>query len=321
VAVVVAICMVVLMDFLAIAVDLGSIYSDKQQLQNGADAGALAIAESCQRDPTKCSDSANNDIADKYAQANKLDGQATGTVVRIDRTAGKVTVEARTPELHPHQNWFAGVLGKGMSTTDIRAYASATWGYPLRGTTMPLIFSWCEFFNATGGWKNDGSALFPKDIATVPLKEKECTNPAHTYTAGGFGWLDATGCRATVWVGQEVGADTGLSGPSSCTDSDWIGLRDNPISVPIFDNYQGSKGSGSKAMYTVKGVAEFTVEGYCFGNLSQWKWPENCTGDSRGIRGYFTKYTILSDDLTFGSTGTDLGAGGVNLIPTEMPVA
>jgi Flp pilus assembly protein TadG len=164
VAVVVAISMVVLMGFVAISVDVGSIYSDRQQLQNGADAGALAIAESCQRGT--CIDS-----ADKYAKANKLDGQATGKAV-INQTAGSVTVEVDST----HQNWFAGVLG--MPTTAIRAYASAKWGYPSGGPTLPLTFSWCVFHDATGGWDaTTGNALSSAQV-TVYLKEQKPLPPA-----------------------------------------------------------------------------------------------------------------------------------------------
>ncbi|WP_232233112.1 Tad domain-containing protein, partial [Sedimentibacter sp. B4] len=48
--------------------DLGGAYSEHQQLQNGADAGALAIAQSCALGD--CVDS-----SDKYAKANKLDAR------------------------------------------------------------------------------------------------------------------------------------------------------------------------------------------------------------------------------------------------------
>jgi Flp pilus assembly protein TadG len=166
VAVVVAICMVVLMGFLAIAVDVGSIYSDKQQLQNGADAGALAIAESCQRG--SCIDTAN-----KYVMANKLDGQAIGTAV-INQTAGSVTVEATST----HQNWFAGVLGKDLSTTTIRAQAIATYGSPLAGPTLPLTFSWCVFHDATGGWDDASGNALSSATVRVYLREPKTAPPA-----------------------------------------------------------------------------------------------------------------------------------------------
>ncbi len=143
VAVVVAICLVVVMGFVALAVDIGSIYSDKQQLQNGADAAALAIAQSCQRNPSTCTATAASATADKYAKANKLDGQSTGEAV-LDAAHGKVQVEADST----HANWFAGVLGA--PTSAIGARATATWGVPSGGATLPLAFSWCAFFAATG---------------------------------------------------------------------------------------------------------------------------------------------------------------------------
>ncbi len=74
VAVIVAIAMLALMGFAGLAIDLGGAYSDRQQLQNGADAAALAIARSCEK-------GACVDTADFYAKANKLDGVATGRVV------------------------------------------------------------------------------------------------------------------------------------------------------------------------------------------------------------------------------------------------
>ena len=46
-AVLVAFSMVVLLGFAALAVDVGAMYAEKTQLQNGADATALAIAGDC----------------------------------------------------------------------------------------------------------------------------------------------------------------------------------------------------------------------------------------------------------------------------------
>ncbi|MHB1008794.1 MAG: pilus assembly protein TadG-related protein, partial [Propionibacteriaceae bacterium] len=150
VAVVVAIWMVVALGFAAISIDVGSIYSDKKQLQNGADAAALAIAESCVRG--SCVDS-----ADQYAKANKLatGSVATGKVVfpGTDYTDGVVVVQTDTL----HQNWFASVLG--MATTPISATATAEWGYPSGGPVLPLTFSWCAFWKATGGWDDKGVPL------------------------------------------------------------------------------------------------------------------------------------------------------------------
>ena len=49
VAVMVALLMVPLIAFAAIAIDVAAMWSERQQLQTAADAGALAIAQDCAR--------------------------------------------------------------------------------------------------------------------------------------------------------------------------------------------------------------------------------------------------------------------------------
>ena len=295
VAVVVAISMVVLMGFVAISVDVGSIYSDRQQLQNGADAGALAIAESCQRGSCV-------DTADKYVKANKLDGQATGKAV-INTTAGSVTVEADSI----HQNWFAGVLG--MPTTPISAKASASWGYPSGGAVLPLAFSWCEFFNAVKLWTAD-ALPGSKALIVVPLKEQTCTNPAHTYVAGGFGYLAGTNCVAEVLAGNWVKSDPGENGPNSCTGFDWTKLLGTDVPVPIYEDY---KGNGSGAEYLIKGMATFTITAYCFGPHAQAPDTIKDCPNTKRIEGYFVSYTNLSSNYPIDPTAPHFGTGTVKL--------
>ena len=309
VAVVVALCMVVLMGFVAISVDVGSIYSDQQQLQNGADAGALAIAQSCLRDPTKCSDSANNDIADKYAQANKLDGQVDQ--VEVTMTTGSVTVEVYST----HQNWFAGVLF--MPTTAIRARATATWEYLWGDTTLPLAFGECEFIDATGGWDINGEPLLKDTKVTVPLKEKTCSNAAHNEVPGGFGWLvtdPGTNCVATVQVGDWKDAKVGMPMPTPCDAAVWTAKHLVTVDVPIFDKYTAT---GSNGRYKIIGLAGFTITGYCF-TEANWNFigadlkTEKCNASNNGIQGYFTKY-VASGPPPPDSTATNFGAFTVKL--------
>jgi Flp pilus assembly protein TadG len=47
IGVVVALLMIPLMGFAAIAIDVSAMYAERPQLQNGADAAALAIAQDC----------------------------------------------------------------------------------------------------------------------------------------------------------------------------------------------------------------------------------------------------------------------------------
>jgi Flp pilus assembly protein TadG len=93
----------VLVGFGALAVDTGQIYSERAQLQNGADAAAFAVAMGCAKSPTACPPS-DLTSATKYATANYgaiASGESTvidvmcgadftGRAWKIDNTAGVV---------------------------------------------------------------------------------------------------------------------------------------------------------------------------------------------------------------------------------------
>src|SRR4051794_19216016 len=100
VAIIVALLMVGLLGFTALAVDVGAMWSEKKQLQNGADGGALAIAQAC----AKGACGTPSATAQTYAVANRNGGTATGSIDSL--TGNSVTVRATDP----HENWFAQVL-------------------------------------------------------------------------------------------------------------------------------------------------------------------------------------------------------------------
>ena len=68
----VALMMVVLLGVGAIVIDIGALYAEKRQLQNGADAAALAVAQDC----ANGSCSGYGARADEYADLNAKDGAA-----------------------------------------------------------------------------------------------------------------------------------------------------------------------------------------------------------------------------------------------------
>lgn len=142
VAVLVAILMVALLGFAAVGVDIANMAAHKQQLQNGADAGALAVAQDCAAG--NCGDATTyNALARDFAVANRSDGATNltidGTVIQIDETVGRVTV--RTEAVTDH--WFAQFLGRDSSRISAEATAQLV---PLgKGTaTLPLAISLCE---------------------------------------------------------------------------------------------------------------------------------------------------------------------------------
>ena len=132
VGVMVALLMVPLIGFAAIAIDVAAMYAERQQLQTGADAGALAVAQDCARVR----------VADRPAPQGVRGRQPT-KATPTDRDAARARQgDVRNPGVK--QNRFAPVLGVAPST--ISASATAAWGSPISGTAvLPLAFSWCEW--------------------------------------------------------------------------------------------------------------------------------------------------------------------------------
>ncbi len=130
VAVTVALLTVVLLGFAAISIDIGANYAEKRQLQNGADAAALALAQD-----TLCKSALGaTAAADSWVRSNVNGGNARGAAV-IDIARRKVTATASAvgSDGQPgRQNLFAPVIGSDRS--QISATASAGCGHPLAGT-------------------------------------------------------------------------------------------------------------------------------------------------------------------------------------------
>ncbi|MFN3925460.1 MAG: pilus assembly protein TadG-related protein, partial [Pseudarthrobacter sp.] len=154
ISVIVAILMVTLLGFVAIAVDVGVIYSERAQLQNGADASAIALAQKCARNAADPVCSTTSPLATSLANQNALDGMSKVHTIELDKTARKVSVTTSAKEAGGTDNsvslFFADVLG--VPTKEVGARASAIWGSPKAGrTAFPLAFSVCQVKDNIGG--------------------------------------------------------------------------------------------------------------------------------------------------------------------------
>ncbi|TFD19263.1 pilus assembly protein TadG-related protein [Cryobacterium sp. TMS1-13-1] len=316
-SILVAVLMVPLIGAVAFAVDVGALYAERGQLQNGADAAAIAIAQDCAdgvcTNPTA--------LAAKYTNENANDGAAN--VLTPDFSiSNQVTVRASTrvagtnaPAMsHP----FAAVLGITSST--VKAAATAEWGGPGSGPVLALALSWCEFQQSLVG---------PGQHMTIRTDtNKTCKRyPSTEVIAGGFGWLDNTTspCIATINLSLNlnslgelwVGSDPGASVPAVCKPK-LESVKDKPILVPIYDLVRGS---GNTAEYRIYAFAAFTVTG--------WKFPSNSVidplaplcppspsscpnGNWRGIQGVFTE--LVTIDSAFELGGPTLNGPIVRLI-------
>ncbi|MCX2747082.1 pilus assembly protein TadG-related protein [Arthrobacter sp. MI7-26] len=314
VAVLIALALVVLLGFAALAVDAGMLYSERAQVQNGSDAAALAVAQKCAANTSDPNCSATSQIATDVANKNAVDGLNNVKSVSLDLSNRKVTVTAGAQQAGGAPNavslFFARVLG--VNTTDVVTTSSVQWGSAVAGRTpFPLTYSICQVQGYIGGalqlLQDHGSGANPS-----------CNyGPSGTTVPGGFGWItqDPGACGGTINLAvSEGGSAPGNSSPGNCaaTLQKWADTltagRDVVVLLPVFD---GVTGTGSGAVYHLVSFAAFKVTGWKFsGNSSLPDTFRNtspdvpsalsCTGNCRGIIGSFVKYVSLADGYSLG---------------------
>lgn len=322
-AVVVAVSTVVLLGFAALAVDVGAMYAEKTQLQTGADATALAIAGECAQG-ISCP-AAMSDPANRLADANSNDG-SSGVFSVTQPSATSVRVETNAQAAGSTEDSFALYFARAFGTESsvIHAAAVATWGAPSAATTLPWTISQCVFeqylspsqlaeLNSTGSFSGDPiptHILLRYDENTPDFPG--CT-PQNGYAEGGFGWLDRdTGCSADIDIeASETGNDPGNDFPNECMGI-LPSLMEEPILVPIFST---ATGNGQHATYALTGFVAFQVTGYKFGGgpslTSLDPDAPSCTGNCRGIQGFFTRFVSLDEGLATSGGAPNYGATAV----------
>jgi len=315
-AVLLALLMIPLIGCLAISVDVGSLYGERAQLQNGADAAALAVATSCAKHLPACANP--QQIATSYADQNAIDGATTALTPTFPNNH-TVTVAVQTLNTdgtsgasHP----FASILGIGSTT--VQASATAEWGSPSAAAVLPLSFAYCDFSGAVFGTRT----LVQYD------ENKPCKGPTGQPIKGGFGWLDQLPgqCLSFVDLAQpDVGSNPGLDPPSNCT-SIFSTLKGETVLIPIYDCSHTANSTncangtnGQKGIFHIYAFAAFTITGWKFtgnGN-SIMNNPDPlapaCTGNCRGVQGYFQQYVEPAAAANWDIGGPSLGLNIVRL--------
>lgn len=317
ISVIVAILLVALLGFAAIAVDVGVIFSERAQLQNGADASALALAQQCAKDAAGPLCSTTSTLAGSLADQNALDGMSKVSTIELDKMTRKVSVTTSAKEFGATEGsvslFFANVLG--IPSKEVGAGSSAVWGSPKAGrTAFPLAFSVCQVKDKIGG--------------SLQLLQEHGKNgnadcnygPSGAAVEGGFGWLiqDPGVCGGTIDLAiSEGGSDPGNNAPGNCsTELDrWAreisAGRDIVVLLPVFNKVSGT---GSGASYGLLSFAAFKVTGWKFSGSTGLPYEfhseastttgvttaTECKGECRGVIGSFVKYVSLADGYTLG---------------------
>ena len=288
VVVVVALLSVALLGMAALVIDVGALRVERRQLQNGADAAALAVAESCARGA--CDDT----LAPELAAVNAKDWAAN--VDSVDHVGNHVRVMTSTATsdggtVVPYI--FGQLITREVGKT-VHASATAGWGPVGQATTVPLAVSHCEVARL-------GMTTTTVSVIRFHDKAPTCALAPGLDAPGGFGWLSG-GCPLTVTAGTPVSADPGESGPRRCLEP-FLGTD---VLVPVYEDITGA---GRGARYDIVGFAALHLTGYRFpGDVSSPSPP--CVAGESCIAGYFIRYITTGEAIG----GIDLGASIVVLV-------
>jgi Flp pilus assembly protein TadG len=298
-----AVLMLVLVGVGAIAVDVGQIYAERAELQNGADAGALAGAQLCSA-AGGCAPADATAVAAALAGQNSRDGVSNVRAVNLS-VAGEVTVSTSTINGSDGSGFLSRLFSSALNTPAVSVGATATagWRYPVRGVSiLPLAVAGCEFHE-------DG---LPRKLLTHggEAGAPDCAgrNPADQTVPGGFGWLrpDADGgCKVTAEVGQWSTTSSGASIPAGCGEVFNSSLVGQTVALPVYA-YSCKEilaaCTDSNAQYMIQKWAGFNVQGWNFPGSSSHD-PDNVFhGDEKGLYGTFTGYSADPALFTGGSS-------------------
>jgi hypothetical protein len=332
---IVVLVLVVLLGVGTLVLDLGNLYWERRQLQNAADAAALATAQEIVATGTNSGALA---VARNFADQNNSRGayvdaadlEITPTLVRVTTQTGSIDQPGQLASI------FAGILGVDEYATSATAAVRLDQNIS-GGRTIPITIC-IENYNL---WTND-STTFPSNggvphvisFATAPgiqdPTNADCGNPGSTFGQtypGGFGFLNRDAdCMA---ISTAFGIFDGKPGnnlvdpSSSCSAQDVINLlrdiidNDREALIPIFRGFQGA---GVNGQFEVVGYGGFKLEGFKFlasgGGIDPRypssppigsNWNSVCGNPRSCLVGYYTRFVALGDVET-GGPAEDFGA-------------
>jgi hypothetical protein len=258
---------VVMVGMAALVIDVGALNDEQRQLQNGADAAALGLAQyigsnGCTSGTGACLPAKLVGEAQDLASGNVRDAM-TAYTVDPDYDKKTVTVVTRTGSgsttaILPYE--FAQII-TGKKGQVVEAAATASWAGLKSAKVIRLTLSYCEFLDAT---KPASNPVFdrPTEVLLGVPSDSCPGSPSGANLPGGFGWLDDTDgpddCMLTPSTGDiRVGSDPGRDTPRACQLSVFLG---EDVLLTLYDQYT-DKG-GNRADYRIYGFAQFHLSGY-----------------------------------------------------------
>ncbi|HEY7429746.1 MAG TPA: Tad domain-containing protein [Streptosporangiaceae bacterium] len=334
----------------ALVIDVGQLYQERAELQDGADAAALGVAKTCAIGV--CLPLTASLYADP--NASRLTGGTEGVSQVCGRgslllsgcpgSSGALTDCPAPPpfgtsylDVHTTTQLAGGstvlppafartLLGnRGFRGARVNACAQAEWGAPTVAVVAGITISACEWDQAT----NQGNNYAPTPpYPPSPLPAPSFDQVLHLHGTGptggcgsegsgaeaaaNFSWTDDPGGSCGLSInGNFFGGNAGLSVSQACRTL-LSNARANK-SVIFVAVYVSASGSASNLSFRLKGFAAFVVTGYYMPGFSAGDWlnsSNDCSGTDFCLNGYFTTALIPSGQ---GIGGLDLGADIIRL--------
>jgi Putative Flp pilus-assembly TadE/G-like len=344
----------VLLAMAALTVDVGQLYAEREDLQSGADASALAIALDCGRNrQAECQGAAAT--AQTYADRTARDGQADPTRVcgndirdwlppcsslNLERNltacigarptdVNYVEVYVRTERPVSTDRYilppsFAQTLVGGTSPAGVGACARVAYGPPKHGIAFTVNV--CEATTAEtkavpySPWP-PSSAYWDKEVylGVHGPGNQSCspgTPPSGWSLPGGYDWLDEDSpCNFVLGSDGIYGGASG--GPPSQDCKDMLDdLRDNAriVAIPV---YRWERGSGQNIEYQIDHYMPFVVTGYYLPGLREPSivtGADPCNGNDTCIYGFVLPFDAPIQDEVGAAVDGDLKLSVVKTI-------
>jgi Flp pilus assembly protein TadG len=329
----VAMMLVALVGMGALVIDIGALYVERRELQNGADAAALAVAQDCAEGD--CGSGGGAVQAQKYADLNANDGVSavdpstpcgvgpglaacgTGAPSGAAGASGWVRVDTSTMDLDGGNevSFLLAPVISSLTGKTVTASAVAAWGPMGGGAVVPLVFSLCEW-EAMGGDLDAGT--FPTDTQAITFHGTNASSvdcpigPSGLDLPGGFGRVIAPDCEADLTAGEWADVDTGANLAADCDVQSW---QNAEVVIAIFDATNGK--TGANGAYHIAGFVGFKVVGYRIvasrggGGVQKFG---SCTPDKPSdqyLCGQFKRVSKNGGDF---GTGPDFGARIIKMV-------
>ncbi|MFM8311784.1 MAG: pilus assembly protein TadG-related protein [Ilumatobacteraceae bacterium] len=317
----VAVFLTVAMILVAFVVDIGFAFVERRQLQNGADAAALAVAQDCAEG--SCGDfmttatqaAGYNATSDGVSAVDFVCGSGGGLPACADgyrppasQSLGWVRVRTSTLENNgsPVLRFLLGLF-VGSEGATIRAAAVAAWGIAGSGRALPFVLHECKLNEMEGpdfpSYPSGEVILYAMPVDTSG-KSSDCRQKDGKGPSGNFGWVpgDST-CLVELDLSTPIVGDGGKdANPLKKNCDNGAAIQDQTVLIAIYNDWMGQGGGGGTTYYLV-GFLGFRVTGYDMAGRATWPAGFSCPSDDgkpndgsfRCFRGYFTTATFDGD--------------------------